>query len=186
MLTHEGGEAVERIDAVAGEEPLEIRLLLGGETRTVAITMRTPGSDFELATGFLFGEGVISRGAEVSEISYCVDRDIGEEQRYNIVNVKLAPGVLPDLRPLERHFFTSSACGVCGKASLEALAIRRQPLSDRVFWILRPSSSCRRDCAPLKEFSMPPAACTRRLSSTHPGTSSCSGRMSAVTTLWTS
>jgi FdhD protein len=132
VLTYEGGEAVERVDAVAGEEPLEIRLLLGGETRTVAITMRTPGSDFELATGFLFGEGVISRGAEVSGISYCVDRDIGEEQRYNIVNVKLAPGVRPDLRPLERHFFTSSACGVCGKAALEALAIRRQPLTDRV------------------------------------------------------
>ena len=132
VLTHEGGEFVERIDVVAGEEPLEIRLLLGGEARTVAITMRTPGSDFELATGFFFGEGVILKGAEVSGISYCVDRSIGEEQRYNIVNVKLAPGVWPDLRPLERHFFTSSACGVCGKAALEALAIRRQPLVDRV------------------------------------------------------
>ena len=132
VLTHEGGEVVERADAVAGEEPLEIRLLLGGETRTLAITMRTPGSDFELATGFLFGEGVIARGAEVSGISYCVDRAIGEEQRFNIVNVKVAPGVWPDLRPLERHFFTSSACGVCGKAALEALAIRRKPLTDRV------------------------------------------------------
>ena len=131
ILTHEGGATVERVDPVAGEEPLEIRLLVGGETRTVAITMRTPGNDFELAAGFLFGEGVISSGTQVEGISYCVDRAIGEEQRYNIVNVKLSPGVWPDLRPLERHFFTSSACGVCGKAAMEALAIRSQPLSDR-------------------------------------------------------
>lgn len=128
VLAYESGERVGRVDSVAAEEPLEIRLLLGGETRTVAITMRTPGGDFELATGFLFGEGVISSGADVSAISYCVDRTIGEEQRYNIVNVRLAPGTKPDLRPLERHFFTSSACGVCGKAALEALTIRREPL----------------------------------------------------------
>nr|MBA2601026.1 formate dehydrogenase accessory sulfurtransferase FdhD [Actinomycetota bacterium] len=127
-LAYEGGQSVVRVDSVAAEEPLEIRLLLGGETRTIAITMRTPGADFELATGFLFGEGVISSGADVSAISYCVDRTIGEEQRYNIVNVRLAPRARPDLRPLERHFFTSSACGVCGKAALEALAIRRKPL----------------------------------------------------------
>lgn len=130
IVAFEDGRSSELADVVVGEEPLEIRLLLGGVTRTVAITMRTPGADFELATGFLFGEGVISSGSEVAGISYCVDRVIGEEQRYNIVNVKLAPGVRPDLRPLERHFFTSSACGVCGKAALEALAIRREPLSD--------------------------------------------------------
>ncbi|MDQ3619736.1 MAG: formate dehydrogenase accessory sulfurtransferase FdhD [Actinomycetota bacterium] len=130
VLAYESGKGVGRVDSVAAEEPLEIRLLLGGETRTIAITMRTPGADFELATGFLFGEGVISSGADVAGISYCVDRPIGEEQRYNIVNVRLAPGVRPDLRPLERHFFTSSACGVCGKATLEALALRSQPLGE--------------------------------------------------------
>lgn len=138
IFAFEKGRSSELVDIVAGEEPLEIRLLLGGETRTVAITMRTPGNDFELAMGFFFGEGVISSGTQVAGISYCVDRDIGEEQRYNIVNVKLAPGVWPDLRPLERHFFTSSACGVCGKAALEALAIRRRPIADRV--ILDPAT----------------------------------------------
>ena len=128
VLAYEGGKSVKRVDSVAAEEPLEIRLLLGGETRTIVITMRTPGADFELATGFLFGEGVISSGADVAAISCSVDRTVDEEQRYNIVNVRLATGVQPDLRPLERHFFTSSACGVCGKAALEALAIRREPL----------------------------------------------------------
>jgi FdhD protein len=116
-----------RSDHLATEEPLEIRLIVGGETKPVAVTMRTPGADFELAIGFLFGEGVIRDREHVLRISYCTDPEIDAEQQFNIVNVKLDPAAMPDLRPLERHFFTSSACGVCGKASLEALELRGCP-----------------------------------------------------------
>jgi FdhD protein len=120
----EGGHATARRDYLATEEPLEIRVVAGGQRQTVAVTMRTPGNDFELAVGFLYGEGVLSQPSEVRRISYCVDRDVDAEQRYNIVNVDLRAPRLPDLDSLERHFFTSSACGVCGKASLESLRVR--------------------------------------------------------------
>jgi FdhD protein len=118
------GAAIPRFDRVATEEPLEIRLRAGGETRSVAITMRTPGNDFELAAGFLFCEGVLSGYDALSGISYCIDPAIDPEQRYNIVNVTLAADTLPALDTLERHFTTTSACGVCGKANLEALRLR--------------------------------------------------------------
>lgn len=114
----------DRSDYVATEEPLEIRVVAGGERKTVAVTMRTPGNDFELAAGFLFSEGVISSDGDVHAIRYCVDKEVGEEQRFNIVNVELARDQLPDFTGLERHFFTSSACGVCGKAALDALQLR--------------------------------------------------------------
>jgi FdhD protein len=110
-------------DYLATEEPLEIRLEASGERRAVAVTMRTPGADFELAAGFLYGEGVVRSRDEIARISYCVDRASGEEQLYNAVNVQLRAGHLPDLAPLERHFQTTSACGVCGKASLDSLRI---------------------------------------------------------------
>lgn len=109
---------------MATEEPLEIRLLLGGESRTVAVTMRTPGADFELVAGFLHNEGVIAHKGELRTLSYCVDRDVDAEQRYNIVNVELGRSAWPQIDRLERHFLTTSACGVCGKASIESLRIR--------------------------------------------------------------
>ena len=125
VTTVTGNAAKTRRDTLATEEPLELRLLSdggsGAERKTVAITMRTPGNDFELAVGFLFGEGVITSRDDVARISYCVDTET--EQLYNIVNVTLR-GALPELGTLERHFTTTSACGVCGKASLEALEIR--------------------------------------------------------------
>ena len=124
VTTYENGGSSERADRLATEEPLEIRISIAGQSRTIAVTMRTPGADFELAVGFLFGEGVITRREQVVGISYCRDDDLPEEQLYNIVIVELDPTMQPDLRPLERHFFTSSACGVCGKASLEALELR--------------------------------------------------------------
>lgn len=120
----EGGARTPGYDRLATEEPLEIRLRAGAHARTVAITMRTPGADFELAAGFLFGEGVIGERDDVIGISYCVDRDVAEEQRYNIVNVDLRRDELPSLDALERHFITSSACGVCGKANIDALRER--------------------------------------------------------------
>lgn len=113
-------------DQLATEEPLEIRL--ASPQKTVAVTMRTPGADFELAAGFLYSEGVVRSREDIDRISYCVDQDVDGEQRYNIVNVALKEGLSVNLQPLERHFFTTSACGVCGKASLEALRDRGCPV----------------------------------------------------------
>jgi FdhD protein len=124
----EDGRMRVRPDTLATEEPMEIRLLTGAARQTVAVTMRTPGADFELAAGFLYGEGIVSSPDDIAKISYCVDSDLDAEQQYNIVNVELRGGREYDLRSLERHFYTSSACGVCGKASLEQLELRGCPV----------------------------------------------------------
>ncbi|MGI8691202.1 MAG: formate dehydrogenase accessory sulfurtransferase FdhD [Thermomicrobiales bacterium] len=126
VWTVDGEQTRPHADHLATEEPLEIRVLAGGERRIVAVTMRTPGADFALAAGFLFAEGIITRREEIRRITYCVDPEIHAAQRYNIVNVELRAGTLPDLAALERHFMTTSACGVCGKASLDALHLRGQ------------------------------------------------------------
>lgn len=111
-------------DDVVTEEPLEIRLVVGNVTYPVAVTMRTPGSDFELAVGFVYNEGIVSRRAQVTRVSYCVDRSVAEEQRFNLVNVAVN-GVDPaSIARLERHFSMTSACGICGKATLDALQAR--------------------------------------------------------------
>ena len=122
----ENGQMRSRFDQLATEEPLEIRLV--SPKKTVAVTMRTPGADFERAAGFLYSEAVVSNRDDIQRISYCVDPDVDGEQRYNIINVELREGLSVDLSPLERHFFTTSACGVCGKASLETLRLREYPL----------------------------------------------------------
>ncbi len=124
VVRYERGVRAEREDRLATEEPLELRLRAGGARATLAITMRTPGHDFELAAGFLHGEGLIASRADLRGLTYCVDRDVDAEQRFNIVNADLAATALPTLEPLERHFATTSACGICGKASLEALELR--------------------------------------------------------------
>lgn len=121
----ENGKVRSRSDQLATEEPLEIRLAF--PRQTVAVTMRTPGADFELAAGFLYSEGVIGCREDIQRISYCVDNLVDGEQRYNIVNITLREGLNPDLQPLQRHFYTTSACGVCGKANLEALRLRNYP-----------------------------------------------------------
>jgi FdhD protein len=111
-------------DQVTTEEPLEIRLGYRGVTQRVAVTMRTPGSDFELAAGFLFTEGIIQTRDEIATINYCIDRTLTTEQRYNVVTVELRS---PDLLQSEsdiRRFGVSSACGVCGKESLEQIERR--------------------------------------------------------------
>lgn len=114
--------AEERPDLVATEEPLEIRLVQGGRTRTVAVTMRTPGADPELALGFLFAEGVLSHRSQVRRAAPCAGPDAGCA---NILEVELEPGVPePELAGLDRHFFSTSACGVCGKAGLDTLQLR--------------------------------------------------------------
>lgn len=109
-----------RPDTLATEEPLEIRLLAGQQHQTVAITMRTPGNDFELAAGLLHSEGIVAERDAIDTISYCIDG----EQRYNVINVRLRSPAMPDIGALDRRGVISSACGVCGKTSLDALAIR--------------------------------------------------------------
>jgi len=124
------GEARPRSDVVAAEEPLEIRVVdPAGVERTLTITMRTPGSDFELAVGLLVAEGVVRAPSHVAEVKYCVGGP--EEQQYNIVTVVLRPGAVFDAERLARTFVTSSACGVCGKASLEGLAVQDPPAVPR-------------------------------------------------------
>jgi FdhD protein len=112
-------------DRLAAEEPLEIRLRWwqDGEVveKPIAVTMRTPGDDFELAVGFLFGEGIIKQRRDFVEVAYCLDAN--EQQNFNIVSVMLMPDVSFDMSRLDRHFYTTSSCGVCGKAALEALEI---------------------------------------------------------------
>ncbi|HYU31597.1 MAG TPA: formate dehydrogenase accessory sulfurtransferase FdhD [Thermoanaerobaculia bacterium] len=118
LWTYREGAMSEREDHLATEEPLEIRLRMGERTWTVAVTMRTPGDDAELAAGFLYNEEVV---ADRERIRRIVPVAAPEE---NIVEVELGDGPEPELRSLERHFFATSACGVCGKAGLETLRLR--------------------------------------------------------------
>lgn len=112
-----GGRAADRSETLAVEEPLEIRL--NGSALTV--TMRTPGSDIELAQGFLLTEGVIAGRDDIATIRYCLGADADGVNSYNVLDVVLAPGVpLPEI-DVTRNFYTTSSCGVCGKASLEAV-----------------------------------------------------------------
>lgn len=107
-------------DKVAVEEPLEIQL----QGRRIAVVMRTPGHDEELAVGFLRGEGVVRARSEVASVHYCSEREAED-----VVRVLLAPGITADFASLARNVYTSSSCGVCGKASIEA-ALRCAPPLD--------------------------------------------------------
>jgi len=116
-------------DVVAVEEPLEIQLgsdaAEGAAAKSVSITMRTPGDDEELAIGFLFTEGIISGRADVQDVTPVGPVD-GKSGLRNTIRVRTARGVVPDLERLTRHFYTTSSCGVCGKASLDALDLEGQ------------------------------------------------------------
>jgi FdhD protein len=119
------GRGRTRSDRLAGEEPMEIRA--GGpdqDPASVAVTMRTPGHDFELAVGFLFTEGLIGP-RDISSVSYCDDPD--ELQAFNVVTVRLNRPF--DTEVLKRNFFATSSCGVCGKASLEQVEAKCERLS---------------------------------------------------------
>lgn len=116
-----------RADTLVAEEPMEIRL----NGRPLTITMRTPGDDFDLAAGFLVAEGVVAGPDDIASIVYCAGATDEGGNTYNVVDVQLADGVpVPDAT-LQRNFTTTSACGLCGKASLDAVrTVARWPVAD--------------------------------------------------------
>lgn len=112
-----GSRTVIREDVLAAEEPLEIRV--GG--RSLAVTMRTPGNDIDLAAGFLVSEGVINAGDQFASAIFCEGGPGTGENTYNVLDITLAPGVAPPDPALAREFFMTSSCGLCGKASIDAV-----------------------------------------------------------------
>ena len=124
IIKFKGNIPVEQSDLVVVEEPLEIRLGYGAannrQQKSISVTMRTPtGHDFELAMGFLFTENIISHFDQILSIHYCTDNK--QHQQENIVRVELHPSVQLDFQKLERFSYTTSSCGICGKASIEAI-----------------------------------------------------------------
>ena len=117
IARHDGSE---KDDLVAIEEPLEIRV----GSKPLSVTMRTPGDDFDLALGFLFTEGILQSIDDVESI-----RHWGSS---NVVRVALREGVAVDLQKLQRHFYATSSCGVCGKSSIEAVRVHAHPIAARV------------------------------------------------------
>ena len=139
-------------ETLAVEEPLEIQLRYGPAesraVRSISVTMRTPGYDFELAAGFLMAEGVVRDVNDIERIAYAGDGNIDESTEgsrargvlpyqpwKNIVCVELATGVTVSLANLQRNFYTTSSCGICGKASLLALQSVRPPRRSNRFSI---------------------------------------------------
>ncbi|WP_329787228.1 formate dehydrogenase accessory sulfurtransferase FdhD [Lentzea sp. DG1S-22] len=119
-----------RVDALAAEEPLELRV--GG--KALAVTMRTPGHDVELAHGFLLSEGVIGSSRDVAVARYCDGTGPDGLNTYNVLDLALAEGVPPPDTGVERNFYTTSSCGVCGKGALDAVKLktRYSPAADEV------------------------------------------------------
>jgi len=130
MFRFRQGECAPSHDKLAVEEPLEIRLEYGpAEARarkSISITMRTPGDDFALAAGFLFSEQIVRHSEQIAHIRYC-GPPVGAQRLRNTVRVALRPDAAVALDRLERHFYTTSSCGVCGKSSIEALGLTACP-----------------------------------------------------------
>ncbi len=126
IRAHQGGVSRSQADRVAVEEPLEIRLGYstpnGRAVKSVSITMRTPGNDDELAAGFLRTEGILESAGDIKAIEPC-GKPAPESGLRNTVRVELGAAIEVDLERLSRHFYTTSSCGVCGKASLDALRV---------------------------------------------------------------
>jgi FdhD protein len=125
VTTIDADAARERIDALAVEEPMEIRV--GGAA--VAVTMRTPGHDFELAVGFALTEGLLTDPADLVTARYCAGVDEEGRNTYNVVDIATRTG-LPAAPELRRNVYTTSSCGICGTASLEAVRKRMAPVDD--------------------------------------------------------
>ncbi|MDB4904489.1 MAG: sulfurtransferase FdhD [Mucilaginibacter sp.] len=116
-------ESADTFDALAIEEPLEIRLEYGlaGDrmVQNISVTMRTPGHDAELASGFLFTEGIVRYQEEIADVDHCFIACA--ENKENVIQVSLKEGIMPHLQNTERNFYTTSSCGVCGKGSINAI-----------------------------------------------------------------
>ncbi|MGH8889800.1 MAG: formate dehydrogenase accessory sulfurtransferase FdhD [Acidothermaceae bacterium] len=120
-IVHLDGEAAaERFDTLVAEEPLEIRV--GGTA--IAVTMRTPGDDFDLVAGFTFTEGLVTAAEQLSAMRYCAGADADGRNTYNVIDVSLDGDAPPLGTSVSRNFYTTSSCGVCGKASIDAVRIR--------------------------------------------------------------
>jgi len=130
-----GGDFIERLDLLAVEEPLEIRIIHGEpadrKEKKVAITMRTPGNDFELVIGFLFSEGVIENFEQIKRIRHC-KKGKAEEEKGNVVIVDIDEKHTVDIKSIDRNFYTSSSCGVCGKSSLESIHYKCKAVSSNL------------------------------------------------------
>ncbi len=122
VVALEGSRKRRQADFLVTEEPLEIRLNTGDGTVPLVMTMRTPGADFDLAAGFLFAEGIVRSREEIRQIRYCVEPERDGPQQYNVVTVDLRLDD-PHARLPARNFLMTGACGVCGKASVEALSL---------------------------------------------------------------
>lgn len=123
----EDGRLVERPDRLVTEEPMEIRVQAAGRPAVpVAVTMRTPGHDFELAVGFCRTEGLLTAADDLAEVRYCLAEELGTEQEYNVVTVATRRSV--DLGEHRRVVAASSSCGICGKATLDEVAIACDPV----------------------------------------------------------
>ena len=124
IVSVHGDESIERIDRVATEEPMEVRVGgLGREPSPLVVTMRTPGDDFELAAGFLFTEGLVATAGEIESIAYCVGP--GGVQEYNVVTVTLRREWDVALR---RTFLANASCGICGKSSIDEVEVHCAPV----------------------------------------------------------
>lgn len=117
VLRIRDGAVTQRPDALTAEEPMEIRV----DGRPLTVTMRTPGDDFDLAVGFLVSEGVVHAAEHIVAARYCAGANDEGTNTYNVVDVQLDPAVPAPDASLERNFYTTSSCGVCGKASLDAV-----------------------------------------------------------------
>jgi FdhD protein len=125
ILRMTDGVGSARPDTLAAEEPLEIRV----SGRPLTVTMRTPGDDFDLARGFLVSEGVVAAASDIAAIRYCAGATAEGANTYNVLDVLLADGIAAPDASLERNFYTTSSCGVCGKASLDAVrTVSRWPV----------------------------------------------------------
>jgi FdhD protein len=120
IVHFDGAASVERFDTLVAEEPLEIRI--GG--RAIAVTMRTPGDDFDLVAGFAFTEGLVTAPPQLTEMRYCAGADADGRNSYNVIDVGLAADAPPVDPSVSRNFYTTSSCGVCGKASIDAVRVR--------------------------------------------------------------
>ena len=116
----EDGDLRRKDDYLAAEEPLEIRI---GEN-PLSVTMRTPGNDTELAAGFLLTEGIVQRREQILALDADASAPTGQPNRGNVIQVSLAPEATPDFEKMRRHFFAASSCGICGKASIDAVRSR--------------------------------------------------------------